>query len=78
MPKGEDFGSEVKQLIFRIIKFVESEKTGPVILLFSTTARLEAILVISRRRIFNLRSELYHSTMDDEQAENESTNDEKI
>ena len=66
MPKGEDFGSEVKQLIFRIIKFVESEKTSPVIPLFSTTARLEAILGISRRSIFNLRSELYHSTMDDE------------
>jgi hypothetical protein len=31
MPKGYEFSQEVKQLMFHIINFVESEKNGPVI-----------------------------------------------
>ncbi len=78
MPKGEDFGSDVKQLMFRIIKFVESEKTGPVIPLFNTFDRLEAMLGISRPSISRLRSEMYGSTMKNEQNEDDNTDKDKI
>jgi hypothetical protein len=58
MPTGENYGLARKQLMFRIIKFVEREKTGPVIPLFNTTGRLEAMLGIPRRSVFRLRSEM--------------------
>jgi len=65
MPRGENFGSDVKQLMFRIIKFVESEKEGSVIPLHNTTARLEMILGVSRATVFRLKNEM-HSLEDDE------------
>jgi hypothetical protein len=78
MPKGEDFMSNVKQLMFRIIKFVEGEKNGPVIPLFNTTERLEAMLGISQRSVFRLRNEMYKLEMDPEQNEDEQKNEEKV
>jgi hypothetical protein len=78
MPKGEQFALNVKQLMFRIIKFVESEKTGAAIPLFNTTGRLEVMLGISRRSIFKLRSEMYVSTMNDEQSQNDNMNESKV
>jgi len=78
MPKGEDFMSHVKQLMFRIIKFVEGEKNGPVIPLFNTTERLEAMLGISKRSVFRLRNEMYKLEMDPEENEDEQKNEEKV
>ena len=58
MPTGVTFGAAMKELMFRIIKFVESEKEGPVIQLYNTTGRLEAMLGIGRTTVFRLRSEM--------------------
>ena len=58
MPTGVTLGAAMKELMFRIIKFVESEKEGPVIPLYSTTGRLEAMLGIGRATVFRLRSEM--------------------
>ena len=48
----------MKQLMFRIIKSVESEKEGPVIPLYNTTSRLEIMLGVSRATVFRLRNEI--------------------
>jgi hypothetical protein len=77
MPKGEDFGSNMKQLMFRIIKFVENEKNGPVIPLFNTTGRLEAMLGISRISVFRLRNEMFNLKMNQED-ENEQKEKDKL
>ena len=58
MPTGVPFGAAMKELMFRIIKFVESETEGPVIPLYNTTDRLEAMLGIGRATAFRLRSEM--------------------
>jgi hypothetical protein len=64
MPTGVPFGAAIKELMFRIIKFVESEKEGPVIPLYNTTGRLEAMLGIGRTTVFKLRSEMYTLEVD--------------
>ncbi len=46
MPKGYEFSQEVKQLVFHVIDFVESEKSGPVIPLYNVTDRLVKMLDI--------------------------------
>lgn len=58
MPTGISFRADTKELMFRIIKFVESEKEGPVIPLYNTTDRLEAMLGIGKTTVFKLRSEM--------------------
>lgn len=72
MPNGEDFRSDMKQLMFRIIDFVEKEKAGPIIPLFNTTNRLENMLGISRRSVFRLRSEMHSWEMKQNQEREES------
>jgi hypothetical protein len=71
MPKGEDLESDVKQLMFRIIKFVDSEKEGTVIPLYNTTGRLEAMLGVSRATVFRLRNEMH--SLEDEETEDDET-----
>jgi hypothetical protein len=78
MPKGENFSSDVKLLMFHIIKFVGNEKNGPVIPLFNTTGRLEAILGISRASVFRLRNEMFNLEMDQEKDEIEDKNEDKV
>ena len=77
MRKGKDFGWNVRQLMFRIMKFVERAKTDPVISVFNTNDRLEAMLSISRS-IFKLRSEMYGSVMNDDQNQDDNRNEDKI
>ena len=77
MPKGENFVLEVKQLMFRIIKFVDSEKNGPVILLFNSSERLEAMLGISRKSITRLRNEMLHSEMKEETEKEKNEHEEE-
>jgi hypothetical protein len=60
MPKGHEFSQEVKQLMFHIIDFVESEKNGPVIPLYNVTDRLVKMLDISERSVYRLKHELQH------------------
>ena len=59
MPKGVNFGSDVKQLMLCIIKFVECEKEGPVIASYNTTGRLEVMLGVSRATVYRLRNEMH-------------------
>jgi hypothetical protein len=58
MPSGYDYSQEVKQLMFHIINFVESEKSGPVIPLNNVEDRLIKILDISERSVYGLKHEL--------------------
>ena len=60
MPTGHEFCQEVKQLIFHVIDFVESEKNGPVIPLYNVKDRLVKMLNISERSIYRLTHELHH------------------
>src|ERR1700722_2147995 len=52
MPTGKDFSTALKKLFFRVIEFVENEKTGLVIPLSNTTARIMALLDISKGTVF--------------------------
>lgn len=58
MPKGQEFSVELKKVFFRVIDFMEKERTGPIIPLSLSTARLVAALGISERSIFNLKTEM--------------------
>ena len=58
MPKGHHYTSDVKSLIFRIIKFIESEKEGPVIPMYNVNDRLMNMLNISHGALFSLKQEL--------------------
>ncbi|CAF4573179.1 unnamed protein product, partial [Didymodactylos carnosus] len=57
MPKGYEFSQEVKQLMFHIINFVESEKNGPVIPFYNVNDRLVKMLGISERSVRRLKQE---------------------
>ena len=80
MPKGENFKLEAKQLMCHIIKFVDSEKNGPVIPLFNSSERLETMLGISRKSITRLRNEMLHLEMKEEaeKEKNEHEEEKKI
>lgn len=58
MPKGQEFSKDVKQTMFRVITFVEKEKNGPTIPLYSVNERLHSMLGISKQSITNLKSEM--------------------
>ena len=65
MPAGHEFSEEVKQLMFHIIDFVESEKSGPIIPLYNVKDRLVKMLNISERSVYRLTHELHHSNCKD-------------
>jgi hypothetical protein len=58
MPKGEDYSIKEKQIMFRVIEFVEREKTGAIIPLYNTSNRLLAMLGISESSLFKLKKEI--------------------
>ena len=58
MPQGVHFTQEIKEMFFRIIDFVKSEKSGPQIPLNNTTARIITLLGISESSLFNLKKEM--------------------
>jgi hypothetical protein len=58
MPQGVPFTPEIKQVFFRVIHFVESEKNGPQIPINNSTARIMAMLGISESSLINLRKEM--------------------
>ena len=76
MPTGMNFGSDVKQLMFRIIKFVESEKEEPVIPSYNTTGRLEVMLGVSRATVFRLRNKMHG--LEEKEEEEEKCDEDKI
>jgi sortase (surface protein transpeptidase) len=58
MPTGCDFSQEMKQLMFHVIKFVESEKRGCVIPLNNVNERLKTMLSISASSVEKLKREM--------------------
>jgi len=58
MPKGYEFSQEIKQLMFNVIDFVESEKNGSVIPLNNVNDRLKSMLGISMASVERLRREM--------------------
>jgi len=58
MPTGYEFSQELKQLMFNVIKFVESEKNGSVIPLNNVNDRLVSILGISTASVKRLKKEM--------------------
>jgi hypothetical protein len=58
MPKGNEFSQETKQLMFSVIKFVESEKNGSVIPLNNVNERLKFILGIAMSSVERLKKEM--------------------
>jgi hypothetical protein len=58
MPKGYKFSQEIKQLMFNVIDFVESEKNGSVIPLNNVNDRLISMLGISMASVERLRREM--------------------
>ena len=58
MPTGYEFSQEMKQLMFHIIDFVESEKSGAVIPLNNVEDRLVKMLDICERSVYRLKHEL--------------------
>ena len=56
--KGQEHSAGVKTIYFRVTDFIEKEKNGPMILLNLTTARILAVLGVSERSLFNLKSEM--------------------
>ena len=58
MPKGYAYTSDVKSIIFQVMKFVESEKEGPNIPLYNVNDRLMAMLNISHGSLVSLKKEL--------------------
>ncbi|CAF1338755.1 unnamed protein product, partial [Adineta ricciae] len=61
MPTGHEFSQKVKQLMFHVIDFVESEKNGSIIPLYNVKDRLVKMLNISERSVYRLTHELHHS-----------------
>ena len=55
MPTGEEFSVQVKQLLFHVIDFVESEKDGPIIPLNNVGERLVKMLNISQSFLFLIK-----------------------
>ena len=68
MGRGYEYSAELKEIFFRVISFIESETNGTQIPVYNTTQRSQAILGISKRSIFNLKSEMKRLK---EQAENQ-------
>ena len=58
MPQGVHFTSEIKEIYFRIIHFVESENNGPRIPMNNSTVRILTMLRISESSLFNLKKEM--------------------
>ena len=57
MSTGCEYSQKEKQLIFNVINFVESEKNGWKIPLYSVNEHLEAMLGISMRSVERLKRE---------------------
>jgi len=74
MPSGVHFSTETKEIFFRIIDFVEAEKTGPKIPLYNTTDRLLAMLGISHASLFRLKQEMQRQREEQEPRSLRSSN----
>lgn len=76
MPKGNEFTVEEKVLIFKVIRFCEHEKEGPIIPLYNTVERIAKILDISERSVYRLKKEM-NELMQQQQKELEEEQEQK-
>ncbi len=58
IPKGSEFLQEIKQLMFNVIKFVDSEKNGFIIPLNNVNERLKSILGTYMASVERLKKEM--------------------
>jgi hypothetical protein len=58
MPKGCEFLQEIKQLMFNVIKFVDSEKNDFIIPLNNVNERLKSIMGTSMTSVERLKKEM--------------------
>ena len=58
MPTGREFSEDLKQMMFRVILFVQNEKNGPTTPLYNVNERVNAMLGISKQSILNLKKEM--------------------
>jgi hypothetical protein len=77
MPTGHEFSEDIKQLIFHVIDFVESEKNGPVIPLYNVNERLIKMLNISKSSLTRLKHELNVLREQEAQQEQRAREEEK-
>ncbi|CAF4628513.1 unnamed protein product [Rotaria sp. Silwood2] len=71
MPKGKEFPKDLKEMMFRVILFVENEKNGPIIPLYNVNERLRAMFGISDRSISNLRKEMNELQRQEDERESQ-------
>jgi len=76
MPTGHEYSTDLKNVFFRVIAFVEAEKTGHQIPLNNTTERLQAMLGISKGSVFNLKKEMKR-LKDEQEAEKREEEEEE-
>jgi hypothetical protein len=69
MGKGSEFSTELKQVFFRVIAFVEAEKSGSLIPLTNTTLRLITMLGISKTSLFCLKGEFEEARQQQQDAQ---------
>ncbi|CAF2823256.1 unnamed protein product [Rotaria sp. Silwood2] len=58
MPTGHEFTAQEKLLIFKVIRFCEQEKTGPIIPLYNVVERIAKMLDISETSVKRLKKEM--------------------
>lgn len=68
MPTGHEYSSDVKSIIFRVIKFVEAEKLGAIIPLYNVNDRLINMLGISHGSLVSLKKELMTTIEEEEES----------
>jgi len=76
MASGHEYSTALKEVFFRVITFVEAEKNGPQIPLYKTTQRIQTMLGISERSVFNLKQEM-KNIKDKEEAERQKKEEEE-
>ncbi|CAF4559721.1 unnamed protein product [Didymodactylos carnosus] len=78
MPKGKEFSKDEKTLIFRVIEFVESERSGNEFPLNNATQRLVTVLGISESAVEKLRKELKDVKSEMQQTSEVKENDDEV
>ncbi len=75
MPTGHGFTVEEKALIFKVIRFCEQEREGPIVPLYNAVERVAKMLDVSERSVNRLKKEMseliqHHQTeLDEEQKQ---------
>jgi len=77
MPTGHEFSVDEKVLIFKVIRFCEQEKTGPIIPLNNVIERISTLLGISERSVNRMKKELNELIEQEKQKQEEEASTSK-